>query len=259
MPELCGSTTVSASIVAMAASAALPPARNISTPAAAARGSAAETAPPSRGRRGAPPVAQAARRKARARSRRLQHQPPLFSPDRIRQAREAVPREQALQLAVDSAAPGPAPDRPERCRAGRGSPRPGSGRRRRRRSRSRRPRSAAARRRSRGGNRAAARSASAFSGAPDRPPASPRCCDLSGGRLIVRVGDDQRVDLPRRSRSGRWRRSAAGSRSGATLRKIGGPAPARLGDRRQQRVERAFVLQVACRPGVFGEEMLTVR
>ena len=32
MPELCGSTTVSASIVAIAASVALPPARRISTP-----------------------------------------------------------------------------------------------------------------------------------------------------------------------------------------------------------------------------------
>ena len=43
MPELCGSTTFSASIVAIAASAALPPSRSISTPAAAARGSAAQT------------------------------------------------------------------------------------------------------------------------------------------------------------------------------------------------------------------------
>ena len=45
MPELCGSTTVSATKVASAASAALPPARNISAPASAARGSAALTIP----------------------------------------------------------------------------------------------------------------------------------------------------------------------------------------------------------------------
>ena len=45
MPLLCGSTTPSASMVAMAASVALPPARRISTPAAAARGSAALTMP----------------------------------------------------------------------------------------------------------------------------------------------------------------------------------------------------------------------
>src|SRR5688572_16853766 len=45
MPELCGSTTVSATKVDSAASAALPPARKISAPAAAARGSAALTIP----------------------------------------------------------------------------------------------------------------------------------------------------------------------------------------------------------------------
>src|SRR6185503_7323099 len=45
MPELCGSTTLRASNVAIAASAALPPRRSISTPAAAARGSAALTIP----------------------------------------------------------------------------------------------------------------------------------------------------------------------------------------------------------------------
>ena len=45
MPELCGSTTLSANIIAIAASVALPPARNISIPASAARGSAAETVP----------------------------------------------------------------------------------------------------------------------------------------------------------------------------------------------------------------------
>jgi hypothetical protein len=45
MPELCGSTTVRAIIVAIAASVALPPARRISAPAAAARGSAALTMP----------------------------------------------------------------------------------------------------------------------------------------------------------------------------------------------------------------------
>src|SRR3546814_13157558 len=45
MPEDGGSTTVSASIIAIAASAALPPARKISRPASLARGSADETAP----------------------------------------------------------------------------------------------------------------------------------------------------------------------------------------------------------------------
>ena len=45
MPELCGSTTVSASIVAIAASVALPPWRSIAAPASAARGSAALTTP----------------------------------------------------------------------------------------------------------------------------------------------------------------------------------------------------------------------
>src|SRR5690606_36558433 len=45
IPELCGSTTVSASIVAIAASVALPPRRSISAPASAARGSAALTTP----------------------------------------------------------------------------------------------------------------------------------------------------------------------------------------------------------------------
>src|SRR3989344_2950208 len=45
IPELCGSTTVSASIIAMAASAADPPLRRISCPAAVARGSAEETTP----------------------------------------------------------------------------------------------------------------------------------------------------------------------------------------------------------------------
>ena len=43
MPLLCGSTTPSVSIIAIAASVALPPLRNISCPACAARGSAAET------------------------------------------------------------------------------------------------------------------------------------------------------------------------------------------------------------------------
>jgi len=42
---LCGSTTLSTSSVAITASVALPPARNISAPAAAARGSAADTTP----------------------------------------------------------------------------------------------------------------------------------------------------------------------------------------------------------------------
>jgi hypothetical protein len=45
MPELCGSTTFSASSVANAASAAVPPCRSISAPALAARGSAALTTP----------------------------------------------------------------------------------------------------------------------------------------------------------------------------------------------------------------------
>jgi hypothetical protein len=45
MPEFCGSTTLSASMVAIAASVALPPWRRISTPAEAARGSAALTMP----------------------------------------------------------------------------------------------------------------------------------------------------------------------------------------------------------------------
>src|SRR5690606_27850636 len=45
IPELCGSTTVSASIVAIAASAALPPRRSISATASAALGSAALTTP----------------------------------------------------------------------------------------------------------------------------------------------------------------------------------------------------------------------
>src|SRR5437763_3600326 len=45
MPELSGSTTFSASKVANAASAALPPLRRISAPAAAARRSAALTIP----------------------------------------------------------------------------------------------------------------------------------------------------------------------------------------------------------------------
>src|SRR3546814_13023295 len=46
MPLDCGSTTLSASIIAMAASVAEPPLRNISWPAALARGSAEETTPP---------------------------------------------------------------------------------------------------------------------------------------------------------------------------------------------------------------------
>src|SRR5690349_18763939 len=45
MPELCGSTRLSTSNVAIAASAAVPPFRRISAPAAAARGSAALTMP----------------------------------------------------------------------------------------------------------------------------------------------------------------------------------------------------------------------
>src|SRR5690606_22952060 len=45
IPELCGSTTVRASIVAIAASVALPPCRRIAAPASAARGSAALTRP----------------------------------------------------------------------------------------------------------------------------------------------------------------------------------------------------------------------
>ena len=49
MPELCGSTTVSASRVANTASVALPPWRSIAAPASAARGSAAETTPGSAG------------------------------------------------------------------------------------------------------------------------------------------------------------------------------------------------------------------
>ena len=40
-PELCGSTTVNANMIAMAASVELPPRRRISAPASAARGSAA--------------------------------------------------------------------------------------------------------------------------------------------------------------------------------------------------------------------------
>src|SRR3546814_14424310 len=46
MPLDCGSTTLSASIIAMAASVAEPPLRNISWPAALARGSAEDTTPP---------------------------------------------------------------------------------------------------------------------------------------------------------------------------------------------------------------------
>lgn len=45
MPELCGSTTVKASITAIAASVAEPPFAKIASPAAVARGSAALTAP----------------------------------------------------------------------------------------------------------------------------------------------------------------------------------------------------------------------
>ena len=47
MPELCGSTTVKASITAIAASTAFPPACSIARPASSARGSAALTSPAS--------------------------------------------------------------------------------------------------------------------------------------------------------------------------------------------------------------------
>lgn len=62
IPELCGSTTPSASIVAMAASVADPPSRSIAAPASAARGSAAETAPPCCGATGAERAARCAGR-----------------------------------------------------------------------------------------------------------------------------------------------------------------------------------------------------
>ena len=131
-------------------------------------------------------VAQAASRKGEARgSRRLSIRRRFSVPTASVKRAKPSRAQQALQLARRFAGEARALDRPARCRAGRGSRRRGSGRRRRRRSRCRRPRSAAARRRSRCGNRAAAASASAFSGAPERPPASPRCRERSAGRLSV--------------------------------------------------------------------------
>jgi len=49
MPELCGSTTVSANMTAIAASTADPPWASIASPAAVARGSALLTAPAATG------------------------------------------------------------------------------------------------------------------------------------------------------------------------------------------------------------------
>ncbi len=189
MPELCGSTTFSASKVANAASAALPPWRSISAPASAARGSAALTMPGVAVAADGPvAVAQPAQRRratAAKRSETLAHRRAATRSRPPRQCWRSPRARAARQGRARCAGRCPALHRPSRYRAGPGSRRRGSAPRRRRRWRSRRRRSAGsapplAARKSR-----SASSASAFSGAPDRPPASPRCCDLSGGRDTV--------------------------------------------------------------------------
>ena len=124
MPEDCGSTTVSASIIAMAASAALPPARNISRPASLARGSADETAPRwsedvSGGRIAAEGAAQAERSNSgsasRVRTLNLDGDTSQLCPARKRQAptasaNRAKPSRLSSRfssLAIERARPGP--------------------------------------------------------------------------------------------------------------------------------------------------------
>src|SRR5512139_137952 len=108
MPELCGSTTPSASMVAIAASVALPPARSISAPAAAARGSAALTTPRvstagvSAGRAGR--VAQPPSRSgANGNRRRKIIGTLLFASHRLGNRAEAVAPHQRLEAAHDPA------------------------------------------------------------------------------------------------------------------------------------------------------------
>src|SRR5690348_3457684 len=107
MPELCGSTTLSASKVAKAASAAVPPWRSISTPAAAARGSAALTMPVAAPTCGAAAraglVVQAASERAAARwGRRLNIGERLLAPDRLGNVGEAVAGGDAAQAVSDA-------------------------------------------------------------------------------------------------------------------------------------------------------------
>src|SRR6187551_3048734 len=106
MPELCGSTTVRASIVAIAASTALPPWRSIAAPASAARGSAALTRPlVSTTGRGAfvEAVAQALSSSGATNTSlvRCSIAPLLFASDGLGNGRESVAPHQRLEAAHD--------------------------------------------------------------------------------------------------------------------------------------------------------------
>ena len=197
MPELCGSTTVSASRVASAASVALPPWRSIAAPASAARGSAALTMP------GSALAAAVGRTVVQAPSDRAANRVQETAAHRRRASRFPPPRQcstcrarvEPLGKPVgDAPREARARHRPSPNRAGPGSPRRGSAPTRRRRWRSRptaisgiAPPLAARKARS-------ASSASGLSGAPDRPPASPAMARLERRARDGGVGDDQRVD-----------------------------------------------------------------
>ena len=256
MPELCGSTTVSASIVAIAASVALPPGAQHLGPglggarvggadhalaaagASAASGAAdagavaqaraaasgggerGEEAVQHRGRRYSLPTASAIEAKP---SRRIS----VSSPRTIRRAMPG-PFVDHRAVELDQARPG-ADARPGVLGAGD---------------------AADADQRQRAAGRLAEiaqplLSARSRSGAPDSPPASPAWRERSGGREIVVL---ETISAPSRLSSAMRAIASmsAGSRSGATLRNTGGPSrPARVQHRVEQRGQRAFVLQRA--------------
>src|SRR6476661_8597384 len=104
MPELCGSTTVSAIKVANAASAAVPPCRSICAPASAARGSAALTMPcggvPADWREVVQP---ASARAAASGTRRFNIALALLGPHRLGNVREALALEPLHEATRDAA------------------------------------------------------------------------------------------------------------------------------------------------------------
>ena len=161
----------------------------------------------------------------------------------LRHARAAA-RRSASPSAIRRARPGPFIDH-RASRAGRGSRRRGSAPRRRRPRRSRRRRSAAGRRRSPRGNRAALERQRAQRRARQAARSRPRWRDLSGGRdmvVLATISASSRGRCAART----MRRDRRRSRSGATFRNTGGPpSAARRGDRSEQLVQRALVLQSA--------------
>ena len=186
-----------------------------------------------------------------------------LGPDSVGDVGKAVALEPRGKSVGDPPRDARAFDRPSRYRAGPGSRPRGCAPTRRRQWRSRRRRSAGFRRRWRARNPRNASSASAFSGAPDRPPCSPAKRDLSGGRDTV-VLATMMASMPWSIAARTIWSGSPSPRSGATFRKIGGlsrrallrpppaarpSAPSSCSSRKARRVGRADVdRQVVARP-----------